>query len=369
MESILIYAVIILFVTYFFWLADKNFEKNHKQKGMVLAFIGIIVASFFSGIRHDVGTDWLQFSSMYEQAHYANSFSDYAKQFYQIEKGYLFLNYSLSRIIPSKYLFMGICTGITMTFSFLALYKLREKLSLCFGMFLFMMNYYLYSFNIIRQSLSVSIALLGISLILSNVPLKKVIILFIISILIHYSSIIIIIFLALYYLENSKLKLKLFYKTIFYSLLISSFFTLKYIVAMIVSMGFIRYEFYSTVGNYGIDITALSKGLIILTIVTILRQKLKTINQNDDRVLYNMMIIWIIFSQLSSLIPFLSRISLLFGFSTLLYLPQLIKSIKYNKERFLVESIFVCVYVFFWLYEYGYRGYAEVIPYKTIFGI
>lgn len=367
MNSILIYSAIIISVTFFIWLAEKQFRKNHQKVGMIFAFIAILMASYFSGIRDSVGVDWLQFSTMFDQAHYINSFSEYTNHFAQIEKGYLALNYFLSKVISSKYVFMGLCTSVTMTFSFLALYIQRKKLSLTFGMFLFMINFYLYGFNIIRQSMSVSIALLGISLILNKVPLKKVIILFIISISIHYSSILIVVFLFLYYLENSKIKLNgLIPKLILFTLVVLSFFFLRYLLNILIAMGFDRYEFYSSsIGNYGIDRASLLKGLILLFIMTINRKNLKEINNNS--VLNNMMIIWIVFSQLSSIIPFFARVSLLFQFTTLLYVPQLINVIKFFPKYVLIELSLVNVYVIYWLYSYAYRNYADVIPYITIF--
>lgn len=152
-----------------------------------------IVLGFFSALRGNTGTDTIAYRSIYSGEDI--SFS----------RGilYMILNNMFSFIGIPYEIFLFILGFFTALFTFLALLKEKEYIDPFVAALVFFMDLYLYSFNIMRQMLAISICLLAVSLYLRDEK-KRALLLFVVAILIHSPAIIYLGIIFIQFMFNKK---------------------------------------------------------------------------------------------------------------------------------------------------------------------
>ena len=182
-------------------LSEYFNNKKYKSQSFFFAFISILILSIFAGIRDtSVGTD----VEYYVVKHYfwALNYIDQPFEFILFLNSYDEVEFLYSMIVyiggffENLNLILFILSFITNVFIYLGLSLERKNISLLF---------YNYSLNIVRQACALSITFYIFSLILNNkISIHKLLILSLIAIGFHWSSIAIIFLFYLIAFCNNK---------------------------------------------------------------------------------------------------------------------------------------------------------------------
>lgn len=153
-------------------------NKVYSKKLLYIVFLCVLLG-LFSALRGNAGTDTLAYRAIYFGED--TSFS----------RGPLYICFSnFFSVLGLPYEFLLFFVGfLTALFSFLAINMERKKIDPFVAGLVFFFDLYLYSFNVMRQMLAISICLLAVSFYLREEK-KKGIMLFIIASLIHSPAII-----------------------------------------------------------------------------------------------------------------------------------------------------------------------------------
>jgi hypothetical protein len=199
---------------YFAILADIEFKKN-KKAGIIFLILSLLVVCFIAGVRNtSIGTDTngyvANIFNLYSHAKY-NFFEVQEKTGIEPLFSMLMLISSFSNDIKVCLFFIELACALPI---YLFAYREKKKYSFAFIIFIFLTTMYAKSFNLIRQSIAISIVIYSVSFFKSG-QYKQTILLYITAILFHYSAIICcLIYFILYVtnnLENNKSRILLLF--------------------------------------------------------------------------------------------------------------------------------------------------------------
>lgn len=342
-------------IYYVLYILQVLFIYNRKK---IVFWIFVLIFWIMSFIRWEVGTDWLS---------YYNYFLLGDKSGYIFEKGFGLIN-NLVRLRTENYTILLLILSIPI---FLLKYSTIYKYSRL-PILTLIANYSLYRGNIffVRQDIAGALCFFSIKYIIEKKKIKFLIMI-IISILFHKSSIIFIFAYPIYYLNFTK-------KKILFILLISFIFSNTVIdIIKIISLKFNIWEitFYlnSLKNNFGyssIFSTQLSiflNILIKLAILGIIRIFYKLENDSFLKGIFNLSfvgtVIYILFSPISLTLTRFAYYYEIFQVFIYFYLISLARN-KYFNFFLLVILI---IYMFIKL-NTGINIYFECyVPYKSIF--
>lgn len=115
----------------------------------------------------------------------------------------LFVVAKLSSLISMNLNFvLFVCSLFINGFLYVGLWKLREKISVTFSLYMYIIFFYLETFNIMRQWMSVSLVIFSISFLISN-QMVKYLVTIIAATLFHNTAIISILFVPIYYILSN----------------------------------------------------------------------------------------------------------------------------------------------------------------------
>lgn len=180
-------------------LGNNKLPSSENKKVYIITFILLVIVMGCRDANINFGSDLNNYYHLYQLCIESNSFSHILENS-SMEKGYLYLNWCLSRVFtfPQFIIFFQsiICCGVTLHF----IYKYSEdsKVSIIGFMSLGLMQFYLTGF---RQSIAISICLVALGYALNN---KKIAFFILVGIAtsIHQTA---IIFLPIIILVNIKL--------------------------------------------------------------------------------------------------------------------------------------------------------------------
>lgn len=163
------YLICFAFSSFFFWLGERV-KHEHIELKIIIYGLALLLPAILAGIRDlSVGTDVLVYAyPVFKDAYYAPDFGALLYQWQRIEIGYLWLNYVVSGITSSHNVFLGLIMFIEVLFVFLMLRQWKNKIPLWLGMLVFYFIFFNSSLNLMRQSLALSIAFLGIQQLLGR---------------------------------------------------------------------------------------------------------------------------------------------------------------------------------------------------------
>lgn len=198
----LLIVIILLLIIFAKTVFCRNTSRITQKKFLI--FTGIIIVTIFS-IRNaeiDIGSDLNNYYRLYCRAIESSSLVDFLNN-NPFEKGYLFLNWILSRLIkwPQFILFFQSAFCIGITFRFIYRYSNNMLMSVLGFMSLGLMQFYLTGF---RQSMAIAICLLALEM-AEKRKLLNFIIFLALAISIHQTSIVFIIVYVLVRIPVSKL--------------------------------------------------------------------------------------------------------------------------------------------------------------------
>ena len=279
------------------------------------------------------------------------------------EPGYALLNYVISRISDSPhifYFFVGLIINANILYSILNIGN-KINIAIAWGTFLFL--YYPTTLNLLRQSISVSMILLGISMIYKKSSIIKSTIPFICACLFHNSAVVALITymlgIAIVYIDKRKVTYSAIGGGILFSIL------LPHIVFLLNEHGIFdsKYEQYlSWQGATSITGSLLMRIPVLIGVILIFILNKKT--DKSDIYIYILMIMEILLLPLQNMSVTIGRLMLYFGISRVVGYPLVLSKFKENKYiYFLLIMLYMIYIVMVFYYQIVISHNNEVYPF------
>lgn len=323
--------------------------KIQKEKYNLYDFLMIITLVIFSGIR-SVGVDY----HLYKRIYYSN-FSLESRtgigfnQIMNFVKNTLHLDY--------QYLIFGISL-ITIVCIYHYIKKKSKRPGTAVLVFL-ALGFYTTSFNMFRQSLSISLVLMGTLLFDKN---KKVLstIPFTIAFLVHSSSIIAIMGYMLMIFFGNKKKIKFRY-IVLIALILLLLYDNFYLKTLSLLEGYSLYSTYDTVPGIG---TILNVLLYLIFTILFVIPKYKVDNK-DDGLVYNLFLIGVGIMILEFKNFLFFRIAMYFTILAPIILTKFYVEHGFTKRKMESLIFYISLFIYYMVYVYSFDG---VLPYNVFWG-
>lgn len=331
----------------------------------ILAFIVVLVLSSLHLIRdYSIGTDTIEYVYIFNDLAAFNSISDilYFSTIRGFEIGFCLLTYLLMFIFRDPHILFFIY--IFMMYSILTYVFLKTKLNmvLLFGaLFSYFIVYY-NAFNILRQSVAMSIIILATYFLTQGKTKRFVFLVLLSSIFFHYSS---IICLGFYFIWKFKdILYRLWFVNITAVVLISGT-VLNYITEK-----YVRYSTYSEKDEVTSNLSpVLFSFYLIVFLISIVSKKL--VRQDLRELFVFLSAIYSFFIGLQIFFYFndfvnqaLIRLALYFMWPVFFIVGILLASIRDTGFRYIINTVFFLFISVFFVYATSQKG-SEVIPFVT----
>ena len=365
---IITFAITIL-LTY---IVQKN-EKKSIYKNIFIILI-VFIPSFIGGMRDfTIGTDVLIYGKdFFEQAVHSSSFT-YYQSVVQTDIGYAILNFIISRFTSNVNIFFLILQLIINGLMFATIYDNKKKVPMWFSMLIYLTVYYCRTYNYIRQSIALAIVLYSTKYIEQD-KLKKYILCILVAELFHPTAIFAISLYLLKYIANSKHRT--LYEGIILLAVIGVTLNISNVLKVLYQMGIVperyyayTYRFVNTTGGYSfIDVIYRVIWIIIYMIFGKKLRREESINNCYG------MCLWLdlIFFFCRTKLVYADRISLYFGYTTILFIPKMIEKVSNNRKgnANIIYFISCIIFIVYWYMKFIVYGSSEVYPYtSSILGI
>lgn len=361
----------IYFITFFLSVALLKASAISESKivGTFFSALSIILPSLLAGFRaYSIGTDIRIYGNpVFFGAIRSSSFAELEFMFQKnsIEKGYLFLNYLVSRVTPSPQVLYFIIEMIILIFIYASIKKanIRHGVDKSYCLMIYYLSFYGESLNMMRQSIAVAISLYCFFLFLENRFLLSTFFLFL-GMSFH-RSIGIVLFVFITYLIIRKVKKKfLFSVLIVLCTVLIMLFSERIIEIVVRVLGIQRFtDYLVNVSSSGFRINAfIIRAIFLLPFALYWKRFTQTIK--DSYFWSLILILEIIIFQLSIINQVFYRFSIYFSvfkiitYSMIYQLPSKI----FDQKVFKIGIIVLLVVL--WIYQNVYAGGNEIFPYK-----
>lgn len=372
----MIYLGTFIISTLFSFVSYNNneiFINNTKKKRILFSFLAVFSVSLLAGLRSEnIGTDVLVYGNtvFYNMTNSTGLISYYfdAIDIFRLEPFYLFINYVVSRFTNTYWIFYFILSFIINSCFYMAAYVLKNKIYPSLSWLIYLLFFYSYTLNIMRQSLATGLMILAISLMIEN-KIKFAIPFLLLSLLSHYSTGVVAVglFFVFFLFKKSKNPLKTFGILLMVSLLIVI--GIQPISRLLLNINILpqRYSIYFT-GERGAGFS-LNALILKLPLIFYSVKKINKIKSNDYIFFFFllMLIFDFLFYQLRIINIVFSRLSFYFGVFQIFSFPYLIKNyVTTVSERKYATIIYISFLTFIWCYQIIYSGVNEIYPYSSI---
>ncbi len=362
MEAILTFMLYMLVVISVSFLVKQSLQQQNKNLKNILFFIAILLCSLLAAFRENVGTD----SAMYRRAY------EYGEQtlnrWVDFENGYVFLMNSLHKFhIPYQGLFFCM-EFLTTLFIFLTIKREKDNISIFLATFIYMIDMYFFSWNVMRQALAIAICVYAMSIFLDGEKLKSIL-LIIFACQFHYSAALCLAIIGakiVFDNRNSKILMAIVFMVAM--ILVLNRPLLGSIVKMITGSGY--YTGYITRDEYT-DSNLFRYFLKISPILIITFFNFKNYFKNRKYLVYfGIMICGYIISSLSSQTNTqVARLGYYFTYLNMFVLGYCGKQRLFIGKKFCLtpKSVrILCYFYFIIMFLYGtfYRGFSQLVPYS-----
>lgn len=211
----IIYLICFLISIIFMYFAEKSNNKWKKGISIVISFLAPTILAALRG--YNVGTDISIYGKLYfDLATVSKSMSSYIMLYKSVEYGYLIINFIVAKIISNFNVFLFIVQFIINFGVFYYIYNKEDGIPKYLKWMIYLFFFYNITFNIIRQSIAISIFLYAMLLAEKKAYLKSFIVLCF-ALFFHLSIIAtfpILFLMMVFNLSNYKAKEKFFLATI-----------------------------------------------------------------------------------------------------------------------------------------------------------
>lgn len=366
MYSYIIYGSIMFTSTASFILYALLRNKKKKYVWLsLLFFIGIFfLPLLFSFYRKGIGTDYYTYEIIYNNLTKYSVLS-YIKNYYQnnetLYEFFFYLMNHIAYLLKNDFRFvLLLSTAIPMTAAFCTIRSFRNHLSPTFAWFLFMCLFYQQTYNILRQTIAVSIVLYSFKYLIQK-DIKKYVLGITVAVLFHRSACICILF---YFFCEKKYCSQNFKNLLLYSAIFFSPFILPVLFKIapyipVINHYFIFYEVQADVHiGIGFMLYILPPLLPMILYKNRILEKLPSY-----RVLYSVFLLSIPLKFSSYYLLWAGRFADYTMASQILLVPILVKAINNNKKRILISLYYTLWYLFYYVYVYWILNTGHTIPY------
>ena len=308
------YILIIIIAGFFGILSEISFKKGYKKVGIINLCISLFSLCFLAGVRDlKVGTDihYYFYQIFYD---FTNTEISIIEEFSRtgVDIGFILLVY-IGKIFNNVNISMFIVEFAVLAPIYIFAYRNRKKYSITFIILIYCLTMYVRSFNLMRQSISISLLILSMDY-LKDKHIKKSIMCFILALLMHKTAIVGLIVYFIIYIRNTKGETKLKNIIIIYIVFILSILILEPFLVLIGSK-YVRY-LNNSIDNNVFSILRLLKKMIWIFIAGISyyisRKQKKQEIKNELFVAFNIFIIDFFIALIAIKAPGLRKSHILF---------------------------------------------------------
>lgn len=328
-------------------------------KRSLLCFLSSLPLFLLSALRYGIGTDYfygyVPIFQTINSGHIQNT---------RAEKGYVFLNYIVSRFTDDYQWIFVITSALFVFISFYVIGKYSKSTAL--SLIIWFLSYnYLSSYSMVRQSLSCAMAMLAIPFLYSGKKSDrlKFIIIILCAATIHTS---IALFLVLALLE------KFNPGPVFFAVSTGVVFAFRYGIFNVVRLALQKMNlYYFNYFSYATERSTSNYLMLINIIITIIIIYIdytnRELSQNAEwRITKWLQFIYIILLPLDGVIILVGRVNLIFSFPQFITLTNAVFNHKrVNERKYFIVSLIALFTVEYLFYFIG--GSYEVFPYVSIF--
>lgn len=383
----IIYLFVFLLSTIFTYIAESNLKKAKTNFPLFvfLSIAAILCPVLLATFRDPgVGTDtlgyvqdvWNQFTRLGNINNIVNAYQN--GEFYDFEFIYLLIN-TLAVIFGDDIHWLYFFSSLFIILPiYIAIYDNRHKAPMWIGMIFFLLLYYNYSLNMVRQSVALAFCIYSFKFVEQKKWIKLFIWLFII-INTHNTGIFYLLFIAIYLISQmSSKRYKHILFLISYLSIILIFSAFDLLLLLSVSIGIIseKYLMYLSANNQtDLDLTTTIEYLFVLSIFyissKIFKKGIIQYNEINNYVKYKFLGTLLFFAALISQWAF--RLSFYLNYPTdCLFLPRTLMIVK-SRSKSIYQLLLLITIGFFllvWYWTTVVTKINEVYPYKSeILGI
>lgn len=356
----------------------KSSEKFKSQQRLIIDMLAIILLCCFAGGRNvNIGTDTSNYFEPIYKIALVNDFDLFLKTPFRTGIGgwnitcpseyeflFIFVVYIVTKITGSFFW----CKFIIHLLIILPLYWLlrrRKNISVCFGMFIFLMLFYNASFNLIRQSVAISFSLMSYQYLVEN-KIKNSIISMITAIFFHVSALLVlIVFISYLWIgnKNEKNRIKDEQKVLILILAgIVLFLGFDLLIKIISLLGLGNFAGYvSGVFNFKVNQVISRLPGAIFVIACNKQLYIKGLVTKEEALLFKVVAIYdIIFSQFAGVSAFGGRIAMYFMSYNIISYSYIVQTTRYNR---IIKYFIIFYLIFYWWYYSVYLGINQTVPY------
>lgn len=363
-------------------------EKKHKNVFIIASAAAVLIPCMVAALRADsVGTDITVYvRPMFENARSSRSFSQYwnsswfsvwhYKYVYEHELGFSALLYGVARLTGSMGCVLFCIQAFTVVPIYTALSLNRKNAPVWPGMLVYYLLYFNSTLNMMRQWMAMGILLLAYQLLLRK-KYGGCLLLFCLALLFHYSSLIFLPIVAVWWLLERFNKrtlvqgrIRITTKTLMVVLIFAFgvlvLLNLKLILQLVISLGLDRFANYLKGGDLSLMLGQLVLRLPVICVTLLSWKRLRKATP-QAAFLLSMLLLDLLAAQIVSIAKYALRISYFFASFTILLVPYLF---EYQRSRFEKTAVALGLsgfYVLYWFYFYIYTGAHETYPYHFAF--
>ncbi len=347
--------------------AAERLKDNETKLSLIFLFMAICALSLLASIRDlSIGTDLRGYIYNFNSCRSAESISQY-KSWVGFEILYSALSFLVAKTTGDYKAWLFVIEFWDAAFIITFLWKQRDKYSVTLGAFVMMMLFYNLSFNIIRQTMSLSVCLLSF-----YYAKEKNLIGFIICMLIaigfHTSSILMVITYPLCRLfDNRTLKETYIISTVILVVTIFSLVLMKPISMYLIKLGLLPKKYGGYLG-VGYEFRRLSALFFMFPALVIYVLYSKRLYRRDslNPVLFIYVFVWPFFAQLDSISNQFGRLALGFLIANIpLYaqVPGLYRKECNKLKGIILTSSVVVFWGFYWVVNYYVWNVGRTMPF------
>lgn len=313
----------------------------------------IMMLAIIYGLRYDYGNDYSDYLNMFQTINSRSARFISHSKFFNIEPGWIWLNRLFKPlgfeglIIFLTFIQLGVMGWFIMKF------VPRKYQWQALALYIFLPGFMVTEFSMLRQSLAMSIILIGVAKVLGRKFIQGLVF-FALSMLFHRSGAVSIMFIPLYFLRNINYKWALLGYSVI--VLVCQFFAapLVNIIESVVSMGFFdKYENYYRGNNVVVEMRS-GLGFIFQMILNLYVAYLLKFKSTKYRYFIVCLLFGYAFLPLTGSVGLVSRIIYYFQHVGILGFLPLFKRASKDVMAFILTAVFIAYiasanYIFFTL--------------------
>ena len=332
--------------------------KMDKQKRVLKNILLIISASFpilLLGLRYNVGTDYNNYVQHYYMYGKLSLF-EYLSRSTEI-LGYIIIKIA-SYINDNPQTMFMIYAILTVGFIYKGILSSKNNNKIIM-IYIYLFVYFSFAYNGVRQGLAVAIIFYAYSEMFYKDKKIKPMLLCIMAILTHNSSIILlpIFIINCFYGKSSLIK----FRIIIYIYILSIVFFWEIIISNLLD----EYSKYYSDGQISLGVGLFIQKIPLILFVLACRKQLNRNNENN--IICSMfLILEIMTAYMGYISPAMARIAMYFSISKIYLISNIIDIIELKYKRGIKVGILAYIIVYFTL-EFYIKGYHQIFPYSYRF--